>query len=59
MEKTGEVRINSTPCDECGRPATITVGKRALCDKHASLIKKASKTISLKAFSDPLEFMSD
>lgn len=54
MEKTGEVRVQSTPCDLCSKPAVVIVGKTARCAEHAG-IKTASAVSSLRSFTEPLE----
>jgi hypothetical protein len=54
MEKIGEVRPEVTPCDECGKPATVIVGKSALCNEHAAE-KTSGVNTSLKSFTEPLD----
>ncbi len=54
MEKTGQVKLGSTPCDYCNKPATCARGRLVLCASHAeehdSTIKSASvESLPLKA----------
>jgi hypothetical protein len=59
MEKRGDVRVGSTPCDECSRKAAVVRGKKACCRQHDDDDegrKQASHggNGSLKAFTAPL-----
>lgn len=53
--KDGEVRVLSTPCDICSKPATLVIGTTAKCKDHEESDKVSSVTVSLKAFTQPLE----
>ena len=55
MIKTGEVKVDSTPCDICSEPATVIVGNTAKCAEHATDNKESSVDINLKSFTEPLE----
>lgn len=42
MEKTGEVRIEVTPCDVCGNSSTVLIGTEAFCDTHKPAVNVGS-----------------
>jgi hypothetical protein len=48
MLKENELRHGITVCDRCSERATVIVGSRALCQKHASE-KQASADLPLKS----------
>jgi hypothetical protein len=54
MEKDGQVKLGSTTCDRCDKPATQVRDRLVLCDDHAkehdTMNKAASAaTVPLKA----------
>jgi len=48
MEKDNKVKLGHTKCDKCDAPATVVVGDRVLCEKHAALVKSAADEATLK-----------
>lgn len=57
MEKTGELKVGTSYCDLCGKPAAAIYNDRALCDEHAELKLKTASVddgLSLKCGSSAL-----
>lgn len=57
LEKTGEVKVGVTICDKCSEPATVIVGKTALCVAHSDEAKQASvhDNVRINAITDPVD----
>jgi hypothetical protein len=56
MDKTGQLAEGASRCDECGRIATVVIGRRALCSEHSGQDKEASirdSSTRLKSFVEP------
>lgn len=48
MKKDCQVKVGQTKCDKCDKPSTQIVGSRVLCDEHASLVKHAADSVTIK-----------
>ena len=48
MEKDSQVKMGSTTCDLCDRPASGTRGQLVVCEHHAAQLKGDVKAASVK-----------
>lgn len=60
MEKTGQLAVGVSRCDECGKPATVIDGQQAFCDDHrpghAGEKRASERKPHVKSFTDPAIF---
>ena len=59
MEKTGQVEVGVSRCDECGNTAVTVVGSKAYCARHKPGAYEKQAGVStdpthLKSFTEPL-----
>lgn len=53
MQKTGEVKEDVTPCEECGRPSIrILSNGKSVCDAHISKTKPSIRQRNVKTAED-------